>query len=325
MKIFDIENNDLKFKKYQLQKNILLLFNNFGRYFIIKYKNHELPFVLFKKTSLNNKRKLWTLQYNQRFINFDLIPVKITFSDYLTGDINNNCYINNINKLDDVSGSDLMTFVMLLLKKLYVKDVYIHDGTRVKCGDHKMDLSLFKLIEKKETFYMRFGFNIRRTQDLSVNFSSNKEFNKYLFKLIDRFRKIKNNEIHKKIKKILDIFGDINKDRKLLDELEIIKRSSNKYSNFVYKKDYKLKKIKDIQKNLKNMQKLIPKKGYLYETLNKYFNKECKKYIFILNNYLNYSFIGIYYKKKKIQLNEVIMFQDLEYFRYNNIFMKSFY
>ena len=52
----------------------------------------------------------------------------------------------------------MVKIVMAIKKILNVKKTYIHDGTQIKCGTFKYDLSHMKLLEKNKTFYMNFGF-----------------------------------------------------------------------------------------------------------------------------------------------------------------------
>jgi hypothetical protein len=69
---------------------------------------------------------------------------------------------------------------------LKVNKVYIHDGTTIKCGSEKIDLSFLKLLEKKNTFYMKFGFDFEITDNINLEFKySTKED---LKKEIDKFK-----------------------------------------------------------------------------------------------------------------------------------------
>ena len=146
MKILDI------LKKYNftddVQNNIKILLKKFGSKFNIKYKKHILPVEIYK----DNNLKCFKLYYNIENRTYDLFPFNINFIDPITTELNNNTYIGNIHKTDNISGSEMVKIVMAINKILNVKKTYIHDGTQIKCGTFEYDLSYMKLLEKNTTF-----------------------------------------------------------------------------------------------------------------------------------------------------------------------------
>ena len=133
MKILDI------LKKYNftdnVQNNIKILLKNFGSKFNIKYKKHILPVEIYKDKNL----KYYVLQYNIDDRTYNLFPFKIDFRDPITTELNNNTYIGNIHKTENINGSVMVEIVMVINKILNVKKTYIHDGT-------KLNVVLFNMI-----------------------------------------------------------------------------------------------------------------------------------------------------------------------------------
>ena len=85
----------------------------------------------------------------------------------------------------------MMKFVISLLKKLGVKRVTIYDGTSVKCGNERMDLTLQKLIVNGSGFYERFGFSYIVVDDWHIGkFDNTKNLKKILKDKLTIFRKI---------------------------------------------------------------------------------------------------------------------------------------
>lgn len=82
----------------------------------------------------------------------NLLPFLIKFVDYDNIEINNkSCYIANIHKIDNISGqsisgSNMVLFVLKLIKQLGIKSAILGDGATIKCNGMKISLSFLKPI-----------------------------------------------------------------------------------------------------------------------------------------------------------------------------------
>ena len=110
MKIFDIQ-KEQNFTD-DVQDNIKILLKKFGSKFNIKYKKHILLVEIHKDINL----KCYALYYNIENRTYDLFPFKIIFRDPITTELNNNTYIGNIHKTENISGSDMVKIVMAINK-----------------------------------------------------------------------------------------------------------------------------------------------------------------------------------------------------------------
>ena len=160
-----------------VQKNIKLLLKNYGNKFNIKYNKHILTVKLYKNLDI----KCYELCYDIDNRTYDLAPFKITFHDptIVPSQLNNNSYISNIHKTEQITGSEMIEIALTINKMLNVKKTYIHDGTKIKCGTLEYDLSYMKLLEKNTTFYMKFGFKFKIAPYDFIRFNTNDE--KHIF------------------------------------------------------------------------------------------------------------------------------------------------
>lgn len=101
-----------------------------------------------------------------------LRPFVVSFTDSRTGEINDNCYIQNFHKTFKYSGTQVICTVLKFLKVLGVKIARLFDASSV--GDDHVSLSLIKLIEYGDTFYAKFGFDYSFSQNLVSAFGSKK-------------------------------------------------------------------------------------------------------------------------------------------------------
>ena len=312
MKILDI------LKKYKftdnVQNNIKILLKKFGTKFNIKYKKHILPVEIYKDTNL----KCFVLYYNIENRTYDLFPFKIEFRDPITTELNNNTYIGNIHKTENISGSEMVKIVMVINKILNVEKTYIHDGTRIKCGAFEYDLSYLKLLEKNTTFYMKFGFKFIISPYDNIKFNTNDEKHKYIIELISKCKKIEIITITKMYSKLLNLLNLIIKEQQY-KYLKIQLNSANyDPSNFWYKENPS-DSILDLFIETKSMLELFNniKDKYLHkfmislfnhkekciklDLINKYLIDNQKSKIIYKNIEINYSFLNNYKQLKQIR------------------------
>ena len=150
MKVFDI-NSPPKFTN-NLQKNILVLKKIYGKSFIIKDGDIELPSKLYQVKEPNNPTfKFYSLVYDIKDRDNWLFPYKIAFIDFIVRGcpkdvsksiLNNNCYISNIHRTDKINGSTMVKTILNLLKVLKAQRVTLHDGASVKCEANGQDIDL---------------------------------------------------------------------------------------------------------------------------------------------------------------------------------------
>ena len=235
MKIFDIQ------KKYtftdNVQDNIKIILKKFGSKFNIKYsiksKIYILPVEIHKDINL----KCYELYYNIENRTYDVFPFKIIFYDPITTELNNNTYIRNIHKTENISGSDMIKIVIAINKILNMKKIYIHDDTKIKCGNFEYDLSYMKLLEKNTTFYMKFGFKFIKSPHDIITFNTNNEKHKYIIDLISKCKKIEIITITKMYLKLLNLLNLIIKEQEY-KYLKIQLHAANyDPSNFWYKEN----------------------------------------------------------------------------------------
>ena len=185
-----------------------------------------------------------------------MFPFKISFfsGPQKSGNllVGNDAYINNILKTDKISGSKMVLLVLEILKKLNVKEVSLHDGTQIDCGDTKLELTWFKLLEKKRGFYENLGFKY----DINLwrkNFFANKDtMYDHLHNQIDKFRKIKISYYKEKYQNIINLISNviINQDFNKVDVgikfgcyIDQMTEDMKDKSCFLYKKKKILKNI----------------------------------------------------------------------------------
>ena len=212
MKTLDL-NKDLGYKKGDLQNNIKDLKKKYGMKFMIKYKKFKIP-VKFK---VNHKKLIGlsylSLQYDIKKKTHYLLPFQIDFLDS-TGNsykLNNKVYIGEITKTDKISGSNMVKFVLELLKKLGTVTAKLYDGATVNCGNEELELSFFKLIEKNRKFYEKFGFKLTTKYSSWSRkiFPNNSTFYNILYQRIDQFKKIKISYYIKIYSKVLDLICNV--------------------------------------------------------------------------------------------------------------------
>ena len=187
--------NNAKIMYDNLQKNIKIIHKQYGNKFILKYDNILIPCHLY--INKNSWLQYYILEYDIDVIIESLLPFKIYFIDYFSQELNDNCYIANIHKTNEITGTNMMNIILKFIKILNVKKVMLHDGATVTCNKNgiKFGLSFYKLIEKGITFYEKFGFKLTKKNDNSFHLQTIYKDDKYmadkLKELLIKFNNIK--------------------------------------------------------------------------------------------------------------------------------------
>lgn len=320
MKTFDLSKK-ISFSN-DVQRNLKILNNLYGKKFKIKTSKFIVPVIFKKEKLMVDGITPYALIYDMDILEENEYPFRILFSDGEPPKLGNDAYINHIHKTDNISGSEMVNLVLEILKKLQVKYASIYDGTKVNCGDSKMDLSFLKLIEKKRSFYEKFGFkysvkyNGFNTRKM---FLTDEKFYKLLYQTIDKFRKIKVSYYKKKINDVISLISKVI----LNDDFENVNLTIIR-PNINYDKDYYYSPNKDNKKNLfdmlKNLSDLITilnksSEIYLYELMIRLFNKDCKQYLKINDIIIKSKYHYIEYKNKKITFDYKYIYKFLNFLR----------
>ncbi len=285
MKTWDIEKSDIKFEKGELQENVRKLYKKYGDNFYIKYKKTKLPVYLYEKEYEDKKRKTFVLKYATKDAP-NLWPFMIELQDRNNLSNKNNVYIYNINKIDKkdypkenpMSGSEMVEFVLEILKKLYVEKAYLNDGATLDCDGKKLTLSIFKLIEKKRTFYMKFGFKPELEFYQKLKISDMNTFNKLIEKSIKNIKNYRIINLRKYCQNIIDVIIQIYK-KNDFDKADIITSStSDPYTYYTVSKENKLNKFAEKLNQMIKLLNILPKFGSLGTWLKKTFYKNCSVY-----------------------------------------------
>ncbi len=311
MKILDLEDLDIKFEKNEVLKNIKEINKKYGDSFYIKYKKIKLPVYLYKQDLENKKRNIFILKYATKNPPNNY-PFLIQFNYFLEN--SNNVFISKINKISKdeypdekpLSGSDVVEFVLTLLKKLYVEKAYLFDGASIKCKSNNIWLSDFKLLEKKRTFYMKFGFKPELLNDFESTYTNINSFTKILNNKILFIKKIKIEDVRKYCEKIINLIVKIYI-KNDFDNVQLLNNEPNKYT-YRFNKINKKTKIEKLSEKLNLMIELLdifPKNGLLWKWLKKSFYKDCTKYYLFWDKFIypKYSGYNIIEYKNKIYKN----------------------
>jgi hypothetical protein len=321
--IFDISNNNYpEYKKGKLIYNISKLYKKYGSKFSIKMNDIILP-VKLVKIKLHNGVKFFRLIYDIEHRTTRLTPIIIDFIDPIKAELNNFSYIANIQKTNDISGTNLVKICLTINRILGAQKTYLGDGTEVLCNKNNqiMDLSYIKLIERGTTFYMNLGFDFEITNyDWFYNrFSSTKDLKKEIYKLLKKIRTIKTITLIKEYEDTLSLIVNMIKNDyegtfEILNNNSNASRISEIYVNNPYKNITEIfdecKIILEILNRYKNIDKF-------YIILVKTFREACDDYT-LLNKYIMESNrTKIIYNKSIIKRNYVIDFDFLKRLRYS--------
>ena len=328
MKTFDLS-KEYEFTK-DLQKNLKILKKKFGGKFLIKTKKFTIPVLLVQKEMRLRKKKYFQLRYDIERIEESLWPFIINFTESIRSlELGNNAQILHLHKTKEISGTNMVLLILEILKKLNTKQATLGDGTQIDCNGKKISLTLFKLIEKRRGFYENLGFkyDISNSENAKSIFKNEKKLYKFLYKNLDKFKKIKisyyENLYNKIIKLIADIiikqdFESVDIGLKNKSGLEL--RTKGKKFNFIYKKKKDNRKylinligqINDTLNLFKNTKKI-----YIYELMIELFYKDCNKYILLMNNLIDNNLYFIEYNKTKYEFKKSFIIEFIYMARHN--------
>jgi hypothetical protein len=299
MKILDLS-REYKFTD-NVQSNLDLLFNMMTikdlkqqKYskvvFKIVYNDINIKVKLAKTKSITNGIEFYTLFY-KTITNDSILPFKIDYIHPYTLEVKNDCYIVNLHRTENISGSQLMNVMIKLNSILKVQNVYISDGSKVNIGSHDVNLSIMKMIETNKTYYMRFGFNftLYGMVDYSNKFNNIDDLYKLLHKITKNIRNITVKQINDEYTNLINILNmiDNNNMNKLIIYLKGRPTFVPAFCSKIYKKVVTNDVINDLKKEANTVIDLISKFNYtyIYEILIELFNKRDERYI-ILNDYV---------------------------------------
>lgn len=306
MKTFDLVKNQQSFTN-NVQTNLDLLFNMMFEtkkiktkikiaIFTIKYNDISIKVKLTKAKSVTNNIEFYSLFYKS-ITNDDILPFKIDYIHPFTLEVNNDCYIVNLHKLDNISGSQIMDLIINFNKILNVQNIYVSDGATVKIGNRNANLSFIKMIETNKTYYMRFGFNfsLYGNIDYTLKFNTIDDLHKLLNKILKNIRSITVKQIlneYTKLQTILNLINDTN-----MNNLKIYLKGRPSivpiYASKIYKKVITIDVINELKKETDSIIDLISKFNYkyIYEILVELFNKRDERYEIISDLTLSQRYI----------------------------------
>jgi len=281
-----------------LQKNLNKLHKLYGSNFDIKWNDYTIN-VSFYKETLPSNLTFHTIDYDLSNRSTSLLPFKINFFDIFENKLNNNSYISNIHKTDEISGTNMVKICLEINKKLGVKKTFLFDGASINCHGRELDLSFIKLIEHNKTFYMKLGFDFEITNfDYPFyKFNNKDELKKKINELISEIKKIKVDDIRKEYYQLLDI---INKSVKTKQKLQINLINSGIVGDNIYMKENI--DVTELFKNIYDVLNIFDRynEKYLYKLLIKLFTENCYEYS-LLDDYI------IKNQIYTIQLNKTII------------------
>ncbi len=324
MKIWDL--NDLSITKNftdNLQTNLKIAKRLFGERFHIADANIKMPALLYLLVEPHNKKlKYYNLIYDIKERNNWEFPFKIEFLDRETLELNNNCYIANIHKTEEITGTQIVTTILKLLKLLKVEYITLHDGTRIDCGKREIDLSFFKLIEKGITFYQKFGFRFTISEHSiheRMNFGKTENMDQILFSYLKKFRKIKLKYYINAYNEILEILFEVLKNQDY-ENIKIYLYHPKR--PFLIKKEETRSKVLALINEIDTTLRILVKsqRTYLYEILIDLFYKKCDDYLNIMSLILENNTFIITYKKKNVKLKNIDIINTLFFIRNASMF-----
>lgn len=125
------------------------------KYFIIQYSHVSLPCQL----SYISHGQYYQIEYHSDdHVEVHDKPFLVLFVNYFTSlDDGHSCYIENIHKTDEYSGSEIITVIMKFLNLCDITCINLIDRAKL-VGDTQL-LSERLLVRSGYSYYQRFGFN----------------------------------------------------------------------------------------------------------------------------------------------------------------------
>jgi hypothetical protein len=196
------------------QQNLEILHKKYGDQFQIKHNDNILDVILEKITYDANNVTFWCLHTDEKNRQNIMYHFCINFYDINSLNLGNISYISNVSKTDKMSGTETVKLVLEINKKLGVQKTFLHDGATIECKGKEYDLSYFKLIEKKKTFYMKLGFKLELNKNAMpmVRFNTIRDLENKMDELVEQIRKIKIQDILDEYEETLELLHKINKE-----------------------------------------------------------------------------------------------------------------
>jgi hypothetical protein len=319
--IFDLDKK-YSYKKGELQKNLKDFEKKFGKEFKIKYENIIINVNLVKGI-LPNGISFYRMYYDIPKRTTKFKPFLIDFIDIVKGKKNNNTYISNIQKTDNLSGTQIVKICLKINEILGAKKTLLGDGTKVICEKTKeeMDLSFIKLLERDKTFYMNLGFDfeITNSQFPYYRFSDKNKLKKEIDRILKYIRSIKTSDIiylYQNTIKLLNKVIKDNKNNKI--NFEILKYNSNPtLEDYIYIENPNDKINEIITESNEVLDILIPfKNEYLYKVLINLFKNDCEKYSILIKYIVDNMIVKIIYGKEIIYRDYINEFNNLLNYRF---------
>lgn len=185
-----------------VENNIKLIYDKFGEHFTIRHQKVDFP------------AKLVYSKFDSHVEYFQLIyytTLKSTwFHVFQISFLADRVYVNSIKKSDDYSGTQIMNMLITLCKILKVKMIELVDRAITQCGNWQINLSLMRLIERNETYYMKFGFkpDVSQVNNRLYNYKTSDEVLSDIQKYIKQFKKLTRLSYISHIRKIIDFLTE---------------------------------------------------------------------------------------------------------------------
>ena len=248
----------------------------------------------------------------------------IDFIDIITNTLNNNSYINDIQKIDNITGSELLLIALRICEILCVKKINLIDTTCIYINRIPCSLSFIKLLESKKTFYTKFGFDfeISKTQLPFIRYENLNLLKLKISTLVDSIRKIKIKDIFKEYELTLEIMAKNDKSKLKI----MVDNCSIPTENIEINMQNPLSEINSIIIEAYSMINLLNDYSdiiYLYELFIKLFRSSSNDYLILQKYIINNKRTKIILDKEIItrnyiyDINILLTLQNSYYYSYN--------
>ena len=327
-KIFDLSKSYPEYKKSELQKNLINFLKKYGKHFIIKYNKIKIDVVM-EKAKLPTGDFFFRISYDIPKRTTVLVPFIIDFIDPVTGENNNNTNIVNIQKTDILSGSSIIKICLKINKILGAEKTSLKDYSKIICNktNEMLDLSYIKLLEKKMTFYMNYGFDfdVNYNTDYIYRIKNIKQLRREIHRLIYNIRNIQTKNIIKEYEKMIILLNLVIKNNDEKNLKIIFDQSDPTNPNLVIHGENP--NIKALINEANDILKILYKYkniNLLYKILVKLFKESCDEYV-ILDKYLiRNTRLQLIYKKNIINRNYIKDFLYLKSYRHEYLYTYKF-
>lgn len=329
-KVFDLSKEYPEFIVGDLHNNIDKFIQIYGFNFKLKYGSILINIII-KKITLPSDIEFYRMLYDIPHRISIYTPFIIDFIDYFNLEKNNNSYISNIQKTNNISGSDMVKICLKINKILGAKKTLLEDYTTVTTVNEEFDLPFLKLIERGTTFYMDLGFKFEFGSVLNVffyyRFTDEQKFLKELNKILNKIKKLKIKKLIKKYNDTLDLLNIIIKDN-YIHKLEILNDNSDPTRHDEIYVEHPKEKIIDIFIECVKVLDILNKyshEKYLYKIFIKLFKEAKDEYSIILRYIAKNNRSKLIYNNKIISRDYLGYFKFLLNYRYRYQFSYTFY